>query len=111
VADFLSILRRELKEVLSAKGGLARSAIDAAVDQLIQRVRWRFGGDRIRVPKIDRAKRDREILRAWRAGTSPAGIAQSQRVPASTVYEVINRHRPQRKRPNNEGFGSGWWNL
>ena len=109
--DLLSILRHDLAELLATEE-VPHAAACAVTEKLIERLQQRCGGDRLLVPKIDRCKRDAEIMADWREGRQPDEIARRRSVDRATVYRVIGR-RHQRKvsTGGGGGFGSEDWNL
>lgn len=104
----MTILRKELADLLSEED-VPHGAACAITEKLVQRVVDQCGGDRVPVPKIDRAKRDEAILLSWRAGVALAEIARQQSVPLRTVYRVIGIR--QKSSGDSAGFGSADWNL
>ena len=108
--DLVTILRKELADLLATEE-VPHSAASAITDQFIKRIQERFAGDRVLVPKIDRAKRDAAILADWHNGLTVEAIAKRQACCRQTAYRVINRGRRQRASGDDAEFGSAEWRL
>lgn len=110
--DLLTMLRTELAELLAAEQ-VPHGAACKITEQLLARLQQQCGGDRLLVPKIDRAKRNAEIFADWKRGDAIEAIAGRHGVDRATVYRIIERRRTPRQTggQGGGGFGSDDWNL
>ena len=108
----MSILRTELADLLAPEN-VPHGAASHITYQLLERQQHKCGGDRLLVPKVDRSKRNAEILADWKRGDSIEVIAKRHGVDRTTVYRIIERRRVPRGQTGTDGggFGSEDWNL
>lgn len=108
----MSILRTELADLLATEN-VPHSAACHITEQLLERLQHKCGGDRLLVPKVDRSKRNAEILADWKKGDTVDQIAKRHGVDRTTVYRIIERrHAPRRPTgTDGGGFGNPDWNL
>ena len=106
----LATIRQDLAELLVAER-MPPAVIGVVTEKLIERLRMRYGGDRVFIQKVDRARRAADILADWKAGYDPDDIAERREVDRATVYRVIGKRNQRKAGSNEDGFGSEDWNL
>lgn len=78
-ADLLT----EAGQLLSQQG-----VADSVIETVIHELRWRYGGDRVFIQKIDRQRRNQAIAADLAVGMSPEVVARRRQCGSATVYRV-----------------------